>query len=210
LLQYLDLTVIIIAIDAYGCVMDDPSITKCDDLGSASLSAIEDPVARRRALKWLARMSFLSCAGSTVVVVSLPAVLNAQQTGDPNEPSGWSAEFSGLLGAAMYFCIALFSKVLPTVAEVHGHRPQLMLSCVGSCAAVAICFCAGVAGGSTTAAGVGLYFAAMAVSGTSSPFSDFVAQITTEICAEDVEDGLGYLSGVFQCFPRSPMSRMRG
>ena len=49
-------------------------------------AAIADPVVRARALRWLARTSFLSVAAQSCFVTALPGVLNSQQTGDAQRP----------------------------------------------------------------------------------------------------------------------------
>ena len=64
-------------------------------------AAIADPAVRARALRWLARTSFLSVAAQTCFVTTVPGVLNSQQTGDAGEPSGRSATLLGALGATV-------------------------------------------------------------------------------------------------------------
>ena len=91
----------------------------------------------------------------------------------------------------------MFSKFLPTYAESRGHRPQLWLSLLGQAVSTALFFAGSVAGGGTSALGVCLYAASLVVMGLSAPFTDFITQMTTEVCDGlghgALEDGLGYV-----------------
>ena len=166
---------------------------------TSSLVGISDVSERKQMLKWFARIAYLSSVGGVVIIGSLPGILNSQQTGDVNDPNQRSTFLLGVLGGVAYLSIALFSKVLPAFAEVVGHRPQLFVSLAGQLCSGLLVGAGGLAGGSETSGGIACYCAAMVVSGASAPFTDFVTQMTTEVCdgvgeGAALENALGYVS----------------
>ena len=131
-------------------------------------------LAMDRLLRRFVCVTFFSVCGSIVIVGSLPAILNAQQTGSVDKPNSRSTFLLGLLGGILYISIAMFSKFLPIFAELWGHKPQLLLSLVGHISFAGLLLGGGFAGGSKTMAGTILYCVSFMALGVFTPFTDFI------------------------------------